>query len=203
FEMYDFLQLIIKLYFEKPNTYQSIMKWSKSKSDNEFLRYVQNRFSSYAQIREYYSLTNEDFASLESMQKDEEKIPIGDLVFYCQTLPYHLGTSPAEQKGLHPLTEFELVTILQEIKNNSEKNDSSQESGDDVDDNFLCRIKLSLSERETLRKRKGIAVETDQNNSTTGPNDSSLNSNQENKSNENTKVYKKNKCESERYAKLL
>src|SRR5699024_1000791 len=81
FEMYDFLQLIIKLYFEKPNTYQSIMEWCESTNDNEFLRYVQNRFSSYEKIRKHFSLTNEDFASLESMQKDEEKIPIGDLVF--------------------------------------------------------------------------------------------------------------------------
>src|SRR5699024_2128478 len=158
YEMYDFLQLTIKLYFQKPNIYKSLIEWYKSEKTNHFQEYVRERFYYYACIRKHYSLTNENFATLENEQNNDQKIPIADLVFYCQTLPYHLGTSSEKQKVLHPLTEFEFVTILKIIKSkiNNEKKKSNHEQ-----DNPLFKIKLSFSDWEALRKGEKLKSENE------------------------------------------
>lgn len=120
FEVFDFLQLNIQSYFEEHKKNPGIMRWieDEKKGGNIFKRYVRDRFSAYQKIRSHFSMTDERFTPLvKDKVNNSEKISIGDWVFYCQTLPYHLDTSAAKQKVLHPLTEYEFVMLLERIAN--------------------------------------------------------------------------------------
>lgn len=162
FELYDFLQLNIQLYFTNPKRHSSILDWSEQGEEqyksNEFLRYVRDRFSSYRKIRNYFSLTDERFSALRSERStlDNEAIPIADWVFYCQTLPYHLETSSMKQKVLHPLTEYEFVKILKEISLKENKildvNKNEEDSLVLVSNSFLLfKTQMNFKEWSELR----------------------------------------------------
>lgn len=156
FELYDFLQLNIQLYFENPKRHSYILEWSEQEEqneNNEFLRYVRDRFSSYREIRNYFSLTDERFSALRSEKNtlDNKEIPIADWVFYCQTLPYHLETNSMKQKVLHPLTEYEFVKIVKKIYEERHLETHKEEDSFVGNNSLLFRIKMGFKAWSKLR----------------------------------------------------
>ena len=120
YETFDFLQYMISKYFKEPLKYKDFLEWCKSTKENEnenyFIKYVQDRFEAYANIRSYFSLRDERLPVINLQSPlDNYSISIADWIFYCQTLPYNLESIPMKQKVLHPLTEYEFVYLLKII----------------------------------------------------------------------------------------
>lgn len=173
FEILDFLQKCIQCFFEKPTQYSTLLDWiekgikSKNNEDTEkniFKLYMRDRFDSYSLIRSYFSQTDERLPALANIREENDvKIPIADWIFYCQTLPFHLETTAAKQRVLHPLTEYELVKLLNIIINCKDKQSHSNDSISKTFFNYLIAeshlFEIKMSPKQWTGFRNGEDIE--------------------------------------------